>query len=72
MKRSGGSPVKLETGLVSCYELGRQPVAIAGPAGLHIGETVSWKVMLVWAGLIAAIAVVGWLVYSLLRENAEG
>jgi hypothetical protein len=45
---------------------------IAGPAGLHIGETVSWKVMLVWAGLIAAIAVVGWLVYSLLRENAEG
>jgi hypothetical protein len=36
---------------------------------LHISETTSLKVMLVWAGLIAAIAVVGWLVFSVLREN---
>jgi hypothetical protein len=44
-------------------------VDIAGEAGLEISETVSWSVILVWAGLIAAVAVVAWLVYSLAREN---
>jgi hypothetical protein len=36
---------------------------------LQLAETVRWKVLGVWAGLIAAIAVVGWLVLSLVREN---
>jgi hypothetical protein len=43
--------------------------ALAGPAALQLAETVRWKVLGVWAGLIAAIAVVGWLVLSLVREN---
>jgi hypothetical protein len=42
---------------------------LAGPAALQLAETVRWKVLGVWAGLIAAIAVVGWLVLSLVREN---
>ncbi len=57
-----------QTGEAGEATLGARTV-IAGPAGLEISETLSWKVILVWAGLLAAIAVVGWLVYSLLREN---
>jgi hypothetical protein len=46
---------------------------IAGPAALQMAEPVRRKALLIWAGLIAAIAVVGWLVLSLLRENrAQG
>ena len=44
-------------------------IVIAGRGGLEFSESLSWKTMLVWAGLIAAVAVVAWLVYSLLREN---
>lgn len=48
--------------------LGERTV-IAGQAALKIHDTGSWRVFLVWGGLIAAIAVVTWLVYSLLRET---
>ena len=57
-----------QSGQAGDASLGERMI-IAGPAGLHISETISLNVMLVWAGLIAAIAVVGWLVLSLLREN---
>jgi hypothetical protein len=57
-----------QSGKAGDASLGERMI-IAGPAGLHTTETISLKVMLVWAGLIAAIAVVGWLVFSLLREN---
>jgi hypothetical protein len=57
-----------ETGEPGDASLGARRI-IAGEAGLAISETVSWKVVLVWAGLIAAVLVVGWLVYSLVREN---
>ena len=60
-----------ESGEAGEAALGARAV-IAGQAGLEISETVSLRVILVWAGLIAAIAVVGWLVYSLLRENRVG
>jgi hypothetical protein len=48
--------------------LGERTV-ITGQAALKVRDTGSWKVFLVWAGLIAATAVVAWLVYSLLRES---
>lgn len=60
-----------QTGEAGEVTLGARTV-IAGRAGLEISETLSFRVILVWAGLLAAIAVVGWLVYSLLRENRGG
>jgi hypothetical protein len=42
---------------------------IAGEAGMLPSETVAVKTLLVWSGLIAAVAVVAWLVYALVREN---
>jgi len=42
---------------------------IVGQAGLEITQPAPWRALLVWAGLIAAVAVVAWLVYSLMREK---
>jgi len=41
---------------------------IAGPDRLEISGSKPWRVSLLWAGLIGAIVLVGWLVYSLMRE----
>jgi hypothetical protein len=59
-----------QSGQAGEASLGERTV-IAGPAGLRSVATTSWRVMLVWAGLLAAVMVVGWLVYSLLRENRQ-
>ena len=40
----------------------------AGPDQLKVAATQTWRVVLLWAGLVGAIALVGWLVYSLMRE----
>ena len=56
-----------ESGKAGAATLGARTV-IAGRAGLETGEAVSWKVLLVWAGLIGAVTVVAWLVYSLVRD----
>ena len=41
---------------------------IAGPGQLEITNTKTWRVVLLWLGLSGAIALVGWLVYSLMRD----
>jgi hypothetical protein len=41
---------------------------LAGAAALVLGATRTWRVALVWIGLIGAVALVGWLVLSLLRD----
>jgi hypothetical protein len=41
---------------------------LAGAAALVVGATRTWRVALVWIGLIGAVALVGWLVLSLLRD----
>lgn len=43
---------------------------IAGPSGLAVSGPAPWRSILVWVGLIAAVAVVAWLVYSLAREKS--
>jgi hypothetical protein len=35
---------------------------------LEVVTTKSWRIVLLWAGLIAAVLLVGWLVYSLMRD----
>jgi len=41
---------------------------IAGPDRLEIAKTKTWRVLLLWLGLSGAIALVGWLVLSLVRD----
>ena len=42
--------------------------ALAGASALEAPPASKLRTALLWAGLIAAIGVVGWLVYSLTRE----
>ena len=44
---------------------------IAGPDRLALSGSTPWRVSLLWAGLIGAIVLVGWLVYSLMREMKQ-
>jgi hypothetical protein len=44
----------------------REP--LAGEAALSLGHAAGWRTALVWAGLIGAVLLVGWLALSLLRE----
>lgn len=39
-----------------------------GVQQLEVSTTNSWRTSLLWAGLVAAVLLVGWLVYSLIRE----
>lgn len=43
-------------------------VEITGPAGLQVGAASPWKIALLWLGLSAAVTLVGWLVWSLMRD----
>jgi hypothetical protein len=56
-----------KTGDAGAARLGKRR-EIAGPAGLQAPPASKLRVLLLWAGLIGAIAVVGWLVFSLMRE----
>ncbi len=42
-----------------------------GVQKLDIVTTKTWRIALLWAGLIAAVLLVGWLVYSLMRDMRE-
>ena len=44
---------------------------ISGPDQLQISGRNSWRVWLLWAGLIGAVLVVAWLVFSLMREMKQ-
>jgi hypothetical protein len=45
----------------------------AGAMAMEGARTWTWRTVLVWIGLIAAVAFVGWLVWSLMRETkSEG
>jgi hypothetical protein len=48
----------------------REP--LSGPGQLTFGEGFSWKTLLLWLGLSAAVLLVGWMVYSLMREMKTG
>ena len=43
----------------------------AGPDSLEVSPARSWRVVLLWAGLIGAVLLVGWMVYSLMRDMRE-
>ena len=57
-----------ESGHAGAATLGPRKL-IAGPAQLEIAGTTTWRVMLLWIGLTGAVLLVGWLVYSLMREG---
>lgn len=44
---------------------------ISGTDQLEIAATSRWRVLLLWAGLLAAIGLVAWLVYSLMRDMKQ-
>ena len=56
-----------QSGTAGIASLGPRRV-IAGTDQLTVATTSSWRVLLLWAGLLAAIGLVGWLVFSLMRE----
>jgi len=45
---------------------------VAGPAQLEITHGGNWKTALLWLGLAGAVALVAWMVYSLMREMKNG
>jgi len=55
------------SGTAGIASLGPRRV-IAGTDQLTVASTNRWRVLLLWAGLLAAIGLVGWLVFSLMRE----
>jgi len=46
--------------------------ALAGPGAVGPVGGFTWKTALLWAGLVAAVAAVGWMAVSLLRETSSG
>jgi hypothetical protein len=59
-----------ESGQAGNASLGAREVR-AGPERLEIAPTQTWRVLLLWAGLAAAIVLVAWLVFSLMREMRD-
>jgi hypothetical protein len=56
-----------ESGQAGVATLGAREVR-AGPDRLEVAATKPWRVALLWAGLIGAVLLVAWLVYSLMRD----
>ena len=56
-----------ETGQAGVATLGVREVR-AGPDRLEVAATKTWRVALLWAGLLGAVLLVAWLVYSLMRD----
>jgi len=59
-----------ESGRAGDASLGTRELR-GGPDQLEVAATRTWRVALLWAGLVAAIVLVGWLVFSLMREMRE-
>ena len=59
-----------QSGQAGAATVGSREV-IAGPDRLEISGSTPWRVLLLWAGLTGAIVLVGWLVYSLMREMKQ-
>lgn len=56
-----------ESGQAGVATLGGREVR-AGPDRLEVAATKTWRVALLWGGLIGAVLLVAWLVYSLMRD----
>ena len=56
-----------ETGQAGIATLGVREMR-AGPDRLEVAATKTWRVALLWAGLLGAVLLVAWLVYSLMRD----
>ncbi len=56
-----------ESGQAGVAALGAREVR-AGPDRLEVAATKPWRVALLWAGLVGAVLLVAWLVYSLMRD----
>lgn len=60
-----------ESGQPGYAELGERYI-VAGEEALVIGRTAAWRTWLLWAGLIGAVLLVGWLAHSLWRDMQSG
>jgi len=56
-----------KSGQAGAAILGAREV-LSGPRQLTFNEGFSWKTLLLWLGLGGAVLLVGWMVYSLMRE----
>lgn len=56
-----------ESGQAGVATIGAREVR-AGPDQLEVATTRTWRVVLLWAGLIGAVLLVGWMVWSLMRD----
>jgi hypothetical protein len=56
-----------ESGQAGVATVGGREVR-AGPDRLEVAVTKIWRVALLWGGLIGAVLLVAWLVYSLMRD----
>ena len=56
-----------ESGQAGVATLGAREMR-AGPDRLEVAATKPWRVALLWGGLIGAVLLVAWLVYSLMRD----
>jgi hypothetical protein len=56
-----------ESGKAGIATLGEREVR-AGPDKLVVAPFKSWRIVLLWAGLVGALLLVAWMVYSLMRD----
>ena len=59
-----------ESGQAGVATLGAREMR-AGPDRLEVAATKPWRVALLWGGLIGAVLLVAWLVYSLMRDMCK-